>query len=120
MERPSIYLPCYGVTDTNEVTDVQRRFFTVLRLRHAEFLYEFDMATEQELRTEVLGGIFETAVGRNFWKSSGNHWQTSKLHNAKVRAFTGMIDDEYRKAVAAGPPLIPLGFNLPIRVGDDA
>lgn len=77
-----------------------------LWLAYWEMLFELGDLSEAELRLNVGGQFFNSSEARAFWSSGAETW--SELMKSQPRAkrarFVRLVDDEYQKALAAGPP----------------
>jgi hypothetical protein len=82
---------------------VRRHFFLVMAFNYFKLAYEGGTMNEHYLRTDGLGAYFESAEGRRHWEAISRNLDP---HAPAVhRRFYAIVEDEYRKAVAAGPPM---------------
>jgi hypothetical protein len=49
--------------------------------------------------------MFEGEVGRSYWRLGGPYW-LQQANTPRQRRFVRIIDNEYHRAVASGPPLV--------------
>jgi len=70
-----------------------------LILRH-----EVGIISESSLRGDLLKGTFHDVAGREYWMDARQ--RRSLNRRAPARRFWSIVDDEYKKAVAAGPPVM--------------
>lgn len=105
MEQP--YLSTVGTFPG--ATDDQVRAFSYcnLWLSHLLRLYTAREISDQSLRSTIASQIFSTQTGRDFWESSGRRgWANAPatFRVARYHRFLEIINSEYEKARAAGPP----------------
>ena len=79
--------------------------YTNLIVNYLSSLYETKTASLEEIRQHV-GAIFDGAVGREYWKANRHTWLT--FYRGRRKQLAEMIESEYRRAVASGPPARPL------------
>ena len=106
LENPNLYLPCLrpvGLSDIG-VDDIRQNLYSNLRMSYAQMGYEVGTISEAALRRDFLEGIFQGAVGRECWSHSRERWYLDT--RSRARRFWGIVDDEYEKAVASGPPIM--------------
>lgn len=79
-----------------------------------EMLFELGDMTEAELRLNVNRQFFNSAVARAFWEEGGEIWSEimASQPRAKRAQFVRVVDTEYRKALATGPPSFCLADDL--------
>ena len=108
--EPQRLLPSWGWTLGDDVSDqfAQQIMFAHLICRYATLGYEFGVIDEAQLRQLTLKHFFSGEVGRQYWGRMGR--EASNNRSGKmIRRFTAIAEDEYAKAVAAGPPAILRG-----------
>jgi hypothetical protein len=106
-DDPETYAPALdGHLALLPPTQLRRRLFTVRVLHYLSFGYATGLHSERRLRAEALPGMFASAHSRQFWETGRIHWLSSG--NSRPARFARIVDDEYRKAVAAGPPIAPI------------
>ena len=105
LESPEVYLPCLRPIDLDLDLNGQRQhYFISLRLNYARMSYEVGIMSEGSLRGNLLQGLFHGVAGREYWECERKNWALNKRRAA--RRFFHIVENEYRKAVAAGPPSI--------------
>ncbi|WP_238015270.1 DUF6082 family protein [Dactylosporangium sp. AC04546] len=105
IQDPDAYGVMFGPEfATMPATQLRRSFFCVMALNYFKLAYEAGTLSEQNLRTEALPAYFASADSRRQWESSADDWLAERSPKA-ARRFAEIADDEYRKAIAAGPPV---------------
>lgn len=99
-----LYLPCWGPLDLPDDDARRQHIYTNLMMQYAWMGYEIGTIPEPLLRN-MLGGMFQGHVGRRFWPMARDAWLAGSGGTRRGRRFIAVIDDEYAKAVAAGPPV---------------
>ena len=94
------YVPPEGAS----VEDVRRVGYTNMIFSFWGSGYATRKLNDYELR-QNFEGIFQGEAGRSYWEGSRNVWH--KEATRRMRRFAWIAEEEYRKATAAGPPLIP-------------
>jgi hypothetical protein len=74
--------------------------FGNLIVSHWYMLWRIRNIDEEALRRNVAV-YFGGSVGRNHWRRAGPDWATP---DRRARQFVAILDQEYRRAVSAGPP----------------
>ncbi|GAA4475272.1 DUF6082 family protein [Phytohabitans houttuyneae] len=83
-------------------TQLRRRLFCVMALNYFRLGYEGGVINEKNLRAEVLPAYFSAADSRQHWAAASQDWLA---HQPPIyRRFGAIVNDEYRRAVASGPP----------------
>ncbi|MBY8864048.1 DUF6082 family protein [Nocardia sp. CA2R105] len=63
--------------------------------------------TEHSLRNDLLHYMFRGEVGRDYWARKSSLWGPNMgRFNRRGDAFKRIVDGEYAKAVAGGPPTV--------------
>jgi hypothetical protein len=75
-----------------------------LRVQFWQMLWEFDELPEVELRESLAAGIFAASAGRYYWEQFGEARTKYNAGTRRERRLHKVLDEEYRKAVASGPP----------------
>jgi hypothetical protein len=103
MENP-IYRECWGpFTTAQDEREFKQQLYTNLIVSYWQSRYELGTFTEAHLR-HGAGTLFMGAPGRRFWEQAREpRLRTSQTRKAK--RFHTILDEEYRKAVAAAPTL---------------
>jgi hypothetical protein len=65
-------------------------------------MYELGVMSETAVRTELRRSLFSGDVGRDYWANTSS----SSYYNGtrRIRRYYKIVNDEYNKAVSAGPP----------------
>jgi hypothetical protein len=84
-----------------ELRALQRRYAN-LWVQHWASMYELGVMSETAVRTELRRSLFSGDVGRDYWANTS----ASSYYNGtrRVRRYYKIVNDEYNKAVSAGPP----------------
>ncbi|MEV5412824.1 DUF6082 family protein [Thermopolyspora sp. NPDC052614] len=103
MEDP-MYRECWGpFTTAQDEREFKQQLYTNLIVSYWQSRYELGTFTEEHLR-HGAGTLFMGQPGRSFWEQAREpRMRTSRTR--KARRFHTILDEEYRKAVAAVPTL---------------
>ena len=84
-----------------ELRALQRRYAN-LWVQHWASMYELGVMSETAVRTELRKSLFSGDVGRDYWANTSR----SSYYNGtrRIRRYYQIVNDEYNKAVSAGPP----------------
>jgi Family of unknown function (DUF6082) len=102
LDDVDLYLPCWGPTGISTIEGQQRQLYANQVMNYLRMAYEIGAFTEQSFRS-VLRNMFEGEVGRKFWIVARDTW-VEISDSRRLRRFVQVVDEEYQKAVAAGPP----------------
>lgn len=75
-----------------------------LIISYWEDQYRLGSVQENALRGD-LAILFRGEAGREFW-AIGRYARLRTSHSRRVRRFSSIVEEEYQKALAAGPPII--------------
>ena len=93
-------------------TNVRRYVYTQLMINYLEAGYASGFFHDSDLRgSDGMRLIFNTSYGRRYWQQTRHGYL--QAGDRTSRRFAEIVDDEYRKAVATGPPAVWM-TNLPI------
>ena len=107
LDDPPVYLPCWGWNlDMPEVTRKRQQIFTIMMMNHEVMGYMVGVTSELSLRGVFLADLFQGEVGRQYWKHARDVWTLELRESRRGRRFVQIVENEYNRAVAAGPPLI--------------
>jgi hypothetical protein len=106
LDDPERYLPCWRSYDLPEldINGKRQHLFSMLRMNYAQMGYEVGIISESSLRGDLLKGTFQGAAGREYWMDARQRRRLNR--RAPSRRFWSIVDDEYVRAVAAGPPIM--------------
>ena len=106
LDDPELYLPCWRSYDLPglDINAKRQQLFSMLRMNYAQMGYEVGIIDEPSLRGDLLKGTFQGVAGREYWMDARQ--RRSLNRRAPARRFWSIVDDEYREAVAAGPPVM--------------
>lgn len=108
--EPHRLLPCWGWTLGEDISEdfARQIMFAHMICNYMALGYELDVTSETQLRQLTLKHFFDSEIGREYWERMGR--ETSSGRTSKmIQRFTAIAEDEYRKAVEAGPPAIQRG-----------
>jgi hypothetical protein len=108
LDNPQLYLPCWGIqTDPFGLDGNRQIVFTNLLMIYQLMGYETGVISESSMRGVILADLFQGEVGRRYWTELGHPRWDRRVSGRQGRRFLRIVDDEYHKAVTAGPPTIP-------------
>jgi hypothetical protein len=117
LDNIELYLPCWGPLNVSTIQGKQRILYTNQVMNYLRMAYEIGAFTERSFRG-VLRNMFEGEVGRNYWMSAQDSW-AEIVDSRQLRRFIQVVNEEYQKAVAKGPP-VPVGsINDTVRKSTD-
>lgn len=107
LDDPGIYLPCWRPIELPglDLDGKRQHLFITLRINYALMGYEIGVISERGLRGDTLAGIFRGVAGREYWEETRRFWLLRTGRNRQTRQFLRIVDEEYTKAVKAGPPI---------------
>lgn len=108
LEAPDIYGPAIGFKPQFTVED-QRIIFCTMWVNYARMGFQMGVLTEEVLHDDIFGPAFINKPMREWWLAVRKYWSGNLVQGSKERKFVQIIDEEYRKAVAAGPAI---AFNV--------
>jgi hypothetical protein len=106
MDDPALYAPATGFS-RKEMHPSQHWFITSY-VNYLFMAYENAVFGERGLRQEGFGELFSGTLGRKWWIAARADWNA--IGNPSQKRFARIMEEEYQKAVAAGPPLDPSKF----------
>ncbi|GGL04454.1 DUF6082 family protein [Mangrovihabitans endophyticus] len=105
MEHPH-FRQCWGPRVSPEHIDEELFYYCSKVVKLWIRSWQLGRITEQQAR-EYLARFFDSEVPRRFWEQYGNwHLPPTGAHNHEER-FHAIMDEEYLRAVKAGPPTRP-------------
>jgi len=117
LDNIRLYLPCWGPINASTIESKQRALYVNQVMNYLRMAYEIGAFTEQSFRG-VLRNMFEGEVGRNYWMSAQDSW-VEIVDNRRLRRFIQVVNEEYQKAVAEGPPVPADSINDTVRKPTD-
>jgi hypothetical protein len=105
MEDP-VYRECWGRfgTDPDDVA-LRQHMYVNLIVSYWQSRYELGMFSDAHLRVGA-SDMFSAVPGRRFWLAARDA-RFAVSHTRRLRRFHRILDEEYQKAVVAGPPAPP-------------
>jgi hypothetical protein len=98
-----LYLPCWGPLDIPTLRGKQQHIYSNLIMSFQLMSYDLHSASDSDVRS-ALFNMFQGEVGRRYWHSVRPNWRRWAELEPRSRRFFRVIDEEYDRAVAAGPP----------------
>ncbi|MGF6885966.1 hypothetical protein ABIA39_007521 [Nocardia sp. GAS34] len=107
LEDPEVYSPCIGKLVEPPGIEARQFYYTASWMRYGLMGYEAGAISEQSLRDDVVGALFRSDIGRDYWTRTKPLWgEAMSSYNRRTREFKRIVDDEFQRAVAAGPPVV--------------
>lgn len=105
---PQVYGPIVGVNVKSQADadNYRAHVMVTLWMNYARMGYQMDVLSERSLRGELFAEMFQSEVTRDWWKSVREHWLNNPVPERRARRFSKMINEEYLKAIASGPPTV--------------
>ena len=113
MEQPGLFAPAAGLKQWQATTMKPEQFwYATAYVSYWHSAFDAGIHTEASLRDGFLPNFFSSELGRQWWTEShtAKTWRTSI--DPVSRRFAQMLDEEYAKAAAAGPPLPAAAFRF--------
>jgi hypothetical protein len=106
LDNPEVYLPCHRPIKVAglDLEGKRQHLYVRLRINYAAMATEVGVMDESALRGDLLEGLFQGTAGREYWKEARHRLMVNT--RPATRRFVRIVDEEYRKAVAAGPPVM--------------
>lgn len=98
-------LEAWGDLHVPDGLDLDVAIYANLIVNYLVSLYETRTASLEEIRRHVES-IFDGATGREYWKANRDTWLV--FYRGRSKKVANMIEAEYRRSVANGPPGRPL------------
>jgi hypothetical protein len=98
-------LEAWGDLRVPDELDRDVAIYANLIVNYLVSLYETRTASLEEIRRHVES-IFDGATGREYWKANRDTWLV--FYRGRSKKVADMIEAEYRRSVASGPPVRPL------------
>jgi hypothetical protein len=99
------YLPCWGPLDLPGPQAQRRHIYTNLMFSYASMGYGVGEISDPWLR-HMVAGMFQGEFARRYWRTARGSGVFSAGGNRRGRRFVAIVDDEYRRAIEAGPPVL--------------
>lgn len=98
LERPNLYGPLVGWSDTSD-GKVRQRVFVSLWINMLQMRYEMNTETETEIRKE-LQLTFMSDFGRQWWHAEQQWWSAEHATSKAQQKFDRMLHEEYGKVIS--------------------
>ena len=102
LDAPDVYGPVIGF-QARSTTDARRFLFSTMWVNYARLGFQIGVLTEEILRDDIFGPAFRSEPMRTWWVFARESWSGNLVQGRRERRFVQIIDDEYRRAVTAGP-----------------
>lgn len=98
-----VYRECWGPVDhSRSERELQQHIYTNLIVSYWQSRFELGMFSEAHLRAGA-SEMFAAVPGRRFWAATRNV-RRETAQTRRARRFHRILDEEYDRAIAAGPP----------------
>ncbi len=104
LDNPEIYASVIGVRTPSKVDDSRRFVFSTMWMNYSRLGYQMGVINQHVLREEILRGAFRGKPMRDWWAVAGKYWSPETEPDRRSRQFVRIASEEYRRAVADGPP----------------
>jgi len=104
LDAPNTYGPVISMQARSAV-DTQRFLFTTMWMNYSLMGFQMGLISEEVLRADHLA--FGGEPMRTWWASARRYWIGVPGQDRKERQFVRIVDEEYRRSVAEGPPIVP-------------
>jgi hypothetical protein len=105
LDAPNVYGPVIGLS-VHSTRDYQQFLFCTMWVNYVRMGFQMGVLTEEILREDIFGPAFTHEPMRKWWVAVRKYWRGDLVQGGKERKLTQIIDEEYRKAAAAGPPIM--------------
>ncbi len=107
LDDPAVYIPCWGWNlDMPEEARERQQIFMIMMMNYEAMGYAIGVVSESSLRGSFLADMFQSEVGRQYWNHARSAWTLDLSESRRGRRFVQIVEDEYNRAVATGPPLV--------------
>jgi len=104
--KDPVYQRAWGINPSlSVVPDFRQRAYINLIVSHWQRDYQFNGIPEHSLRGN-LAELFHGEAARLWWADTGD-WRKAASGNRRDKRFCRIVDEEFRKAVSSGPPIVP-------------
>ncbi|WP_157519382.1 DUF6082 family protein [Herbidospora mongoliensis] len=102
-----VLIRCWGTHPDSPLYFHKQHIYINIIFSHWEALFEIGMLDEMGLRHGLARELFPAEAPRTFWEEHGSDRIRSRRKMSKRRKrVVEIVDEEYRKAIASGPPLV--------------
>jgi hypothetical protein len=105
LDDPDLYTPVTGAQASPGV-DIRQQLFATMWMNYSRMGFQMGVLSEKGLREETLRDVFRGEPMRTWWTNARQYWMRYPDHSRPDRQFARITDEEYRKALAGGPPLV--------------
>jgi hypothetical protein len=103
------------VDSQSDADKVRARLLATMWMNYGRMGYQMDILSERSLRAEFFPGMFRSELTRSWWSTFRELWLNTPVPDRRGRKFAEIAEEEYRKAVAAGPPTVLVNKAEPVR-----
>jgi hypothetical protein len=111
LENMPVYRPCWGPVDVPTIEANKQLTYMNLIINYLVMGYEMGIIPGREIRS-AMADMFKGEIGRDYWKRARSAWVNAFERRKHGRRFLRIVDEEFQKAIAVGPP-------VPSRTYDD-
>jgi hypothetical protein len=106
LNDPDIYYPVTSGQKLSTI-DAKRQMFSNMWVQYARVGFVMGVLSEEDVRVDILRPAFEGEPMRKWWADVRKGLEGRAVEGRKERRFIRLVDEEYRKAVSAGPSTAP-------------
>jgi hypothetical protein len=113
LEEPELFLPSWRPIDAPTIAGKRQHLYQNLLISYVWMSYELSGLREAEVRA-LLSRIFEGEAARLYWRRVRGGWMPTFVRSSsrrRGRRFIRVVDEEYERAVKAGPATSPAYFD---------
>jgi len=106
LEDPEVYARVMGM-DVDPFGENTRAFiFATILANYGRMGYQMGVLTESAIRADFFQGLFQSELGRAWWSRNRQLWIRNPVPERRAQQFVRIADDEYHRAIMAGPPTV--------------
>jgi hypothetical protein len=101
LEKPELYGPCVSPAAMRDLApdEFRQHLFITLMLNYARMGYEAGTLAPELVTDEILAGVFEGEIGRNYWSRVRPIWQMEAARSSGPRArFVALTEKAFNDA----------------------
>lgn len=106
LEDPDVYARVMGMDTESFGESIRGYIFATMLVNYGRMGYQMGVLTESSVRADFFKGLFQSELGRAWWARYRRLWIDNPVPERRARQFVRIADDEYNKAVMAGPPTV--------------
>jgi len=102
LSDPDVYYPVTGGEKWSTI-NMKQITFSNMWIHYAQVGFVMGVLSEEDIRVDLLQPAFEGEPMRKWWASARKSLDGRAVQDRRERRFIQLVDDEYRKAISAGP-----------------